>query len=185
VPGDVDSVNGQAVVSERHVRVVTPWRLLLGSVVAGVVVLDQASKAAVRALLPLHDSVAIVPGFLSFTHVHNTGAAFGLVNSVDIPFKPVLMTAIAVAALIAIGVFAIRTGTEEPVTQLGLAFVIGGASGNLIDRVTAGYVIDFIDVYWRGWHFWAFNVADSAITVGAVLLILDIGFFNRHVSKTV
>ena len=158
-------------------------RLLV--VLAGaVVVLDQISKAMVRSMLPLHESVSVVPGLLDLTHVRNTGAAFGVLNAVEIPFKPVLMTAIALTALLAIGVFAVRTTSHEPMTQLGLALVFGGATGNLIDRVTIGSVIDFIDVYWRNWHFWAFNVADSAITVGACLLILEMTILNRHVSTT-
>ena len=160
-------------------------RALLSSLAVGIIVLDQASKAAVRALLALHESVAVIPGLLSLTHVRNTGAAFGLLNSVDIPFKPVLMAFITLGALVAIGIFAMQTASDNPLARLGLALVLGGAGGNLIDRVTAGYVIDFIDVYWRAWHFWTFNVADSAITVGAILLILDVGFLNRHVSKTV
>ncbi len=162
-----------------------PSRALLAGIAAIIIVLDQITKAIVRAMLPLHESVGIVPGFLDMTHVRNTGAAFGLLNVVDIPFKPVLMTAIALTALIAIGVFALRTTSHEPLARVGLALVFGGATGNLIDRVTAGYVIDFIDVYWRNWHFWAFNVADSAITVGACLLILDMTLLNRHVSTTV
>ena len=154
---------------------------VLVAVAATVVALDQATKALVRAWLPLYESVSIVPQLLDFTHVRNTGAAFGLLNAVDIPFKPLLMTAIALAALVAIGVFAVRTSPTEPLARLGLALVFGGATGNLIDRVTAGYVVDFVDVYWRGWHFWAFNVADAAITVGACLLILDTAILNRHV----
>ena len=186
MPGNTDgSMDAHAAEASPVPSTFEPSRALLGGLVAGIVVLDQASKAAVRAMLALHDSITIVPGFLNFTHVHNTGAAFGLLNSVDLPFKPPLMTAIAVAALIAISVFAMRTTANEPLAQLGLALVIGGAFGNLIDRVTAGYVIDFIDVYWASWHFWVFNVADSAITIGAALLILDMGFLNRHVSKIV
>ena len=154
---------------------------VLAAVAAAVVALDQVTKALVRAWLPLYESVSIVPQLLDFTHVRNTGAAFGLLNAVDIPFKPLLMTAIALAALVAIGVFAVRTSPTEPLARLGLALVFGGATGNLIDRVTAGYVVDFVDVYWRGWHFWAFNVADAAITVGACLLILDTAILNRHV----
>ena len=149
---------------------------MLVTLAAMVVALDQGTKAMVRATLSLHESVSVVPGLLDFTHVRNTGAAFGFLNAVDIPFKPVLMTAIALIALIAIGAFAVRTPSHEPMTQLGLALVFGGATGNLIDRVTAGHVIDFIDVYWGDWHFWAFNVADSAITVGASLLILEMAF---------
>ena len=154
---------------------------VLVALAAAVVALDQVTKALVQALLPLHESVSVVPRLLDFTHVRNTGVAFGLLNTVDIPFKPALMTAIALVALVAIGVFAVRTSPAEPLARLGLALVFGGATGNLIDRVTAGYVIDFVDVYWNGWHFWAFNVADSAITVGACLLILETTVLNRHV----
>ncbi len=154
---------------------------VLAAAAGAVVALDQVTKALVRAFLPLHESVSIVPQLLDFTHVRNTGAAFGLLNAVDIPFKPLLMTGIALAALVAIGIFAVRTSPAEPLARIGLALVFGGATGNLIDRVTAGYVIDFVDVYWNNWHFWAFNVADSAITVGACLLILDTTVLNRHV----
>ena len=186
MPGDTDgSIDAHAAEASRGPSTFVPSRALLGGLVAGIVVLDQASKAAVRAMLALHDSITLVPGFLNLVHVRNTGAAFGLLNSVDLPFKPMLMTAIAVAALVAIGVFAMRTTDNEPLAQLGLALVIGGAVGNVIDRMTAGYVIDFIDVYWASWHFWTFNVADSAITIGAALLILDMGFLNRHVSTPV
>ena len=154
---------------------------VLVAVAATVVALDQVTKALVQALLPLYESVNVVPRLLDFTHVRNTGVAFGLLNAVDIPFKPLLMSAIALTALVAIGVFAVRTNPAEPLARFGLALVFGGATGNLIDRITAGYVIDFVDVYWSDWHFWAFNVADSAITVGACLLILDTIVWNRHV----
>ena len=159
-----------------------PGTPLLGMLAAVVVMLDQATKALVRMRLPLHDSVEVIPGLLDFTHVRNTGAAFGFLNAVDIPMKPVLMTAIALAALVAIGLFAMRTGTDEPLARIGLALVCAGATGNLVDRITAGHVVDFVDVHWMGWHFWTFNVADSAITVGACLLILEMAVLNRHVS---
>ena len=159
------------------------WRLLFVIIVTSVAVFDQITKAIVHAMLPLHASVTIIPGFLNFTHIHNTGMAFGFLDSVDILFKPALIASIALAALIALLIFALRQAIYEPLAQLAFAFVIGGAIGNLIDRVTAGYVIDFIDVYWRNWHFWAFNVADSAITVGAVFLILDMAL-KRDVSTT-
>jgi signal peptidase II len=157
----------------------------LGGLAIFIVVLDQVTKAVVRMMLSLHQSVDIVPGLISFTHVHNTGVAFGFLNAVEIPFKPVLMTGIALAALIAIGMFAMQTTSDEPLTKIGLALVFGGATGNLIDRITLGYVIDFIDVYWGTWHFWAFNVADSAITIGACFLILEMALLNRHVSTSI
>ena len=94
------------------------------------------------------------------------------------------MTAISLFALLAIAVYAIRVPPGQPLARLGLAGVLGGATGNLIDRIAAGYVVDFVDVYWGTWHFWAFNVADAAITVGACCLILDVVFLNEHVSET-
>ena len=163
----------------------TRSKITLASLAGVVVALDQTTKAVVRATLPLHDSVEVIPNFLSFTYVRNTGAAFGLLNGVDFPLKTAVMTMVALTALVAIGVYAAKTSIPEPATRLGLALVIGGAVGNLIDRITFGYVVDFIDVYWRGWHFWAFNVADAAITIGASLLILDMIWMDRHVSRTV
>ena len=168
----------------QSVRFVASRRLLIALGVI-TVVLDQCTKAAVRALLPLHDSVSVIPGFLDFTYVQNTGAAFGLLNSADLPFKTAIMTVIALTALVAISVFAMKTSSQDPLGQIGLALVMGGAVGNLIDRVTTGYVVDFVDAYWGDWHFWAFNVADAAITVGACLLILDMMLVNRHVSEAV
>ena len=161
-----------------------PSRRVTFGVAASILVLDQVSKALVRAWLPLHSSVTIIPELLDFRYVRNTGAAFGLLNAADIPFKAALMTAIALFALIAIAVYASRATRDEPLSKLGLAAVLGGAVGNLIDRVTSGYVVDFVDVYWRSWHFWAFNVADAAITAGACCLILDMAFLHRHVSET-
>ncbi len=162
-----------------------PSRVLLGTLSVLVVGLDQTAKALVRAALPLHDSLVVIPGFLDFTHARNTGAAFGLLNTVDLPFKPAILTGVAVMALAAIGFYASRTTSREWPSQFGLALVIGGAIGNLIDRVTMGFVLDFIDVYWGSWHFWVFNVADASITVGATLLVLDMLFVQRHVSETV
>jgi signal peptidase II len=133
-------------------------------IVVFVVVLDQLTKVLVGRALELHESVDVVPGFLSLTRVHNTGAAFGMLNGVDFAFKAVVMSLVALA---------------------GIASVVGGAIGNLIDRATAGYVLDFVDAYWNGWHFWAFNVADAAITIGVGLMILDILGVGRRASNPV
>jgi signal peptidase II len=149
-----------------------------------VVALDQVTKAMVRAGVPLHGSVTVIPGFMDFTHVRNTGAAFGLLNSAEFPLKAAVMTLISVGALVAIAVYSASLAREQLVARIGLALIIGGAAGNLIDRVTIGSVVDFVDVYWRSYHFWAFNVADSAITVGAGLMILDLFGVGTHVSKT-
>ena len=171
----------EAALSNRFV----PSRALLIWISSLTIAIDQGTKYAIRTLLSLHDSVSVIPGFLDFTYVRNTGAAFGLLNSSDIPFKPAIMTAIALTALVTIVIYALKAPSQSSLNQIGLTLVIGGAVGNLIDRVTMGYVVDFIDVYWGNWHFWAFNIADAAITVGACLLILDMLLAERYVSKTV
>jgi len=150
-----------------------------------VVVLDQLTKALVRETLPLHESVTIVPGLLDFTHVRNTGAAFGILNAADFPYKTALIAIIASAGLIAVALYSATLANQQLAARLGLALIIGGAAGNLIDRVFVGSVIDFVDVYWRTHHFWAFNVADSCITIGVTIMILDMIGVGRHASHPV
>ncbi len=149
------------------------------------VVLDQITKMLVRNALALHDSVEVIPGFLDLTRVHNTGAAFGMMNGVDFAFKTVVMSMVALAALGGVGWYAISVPLTDVVARIGIAGVVGGAVGNLIDRATAGYVLDFVDAYWNGWHFWAFNVADAAITLGVGCMILDILGLGRRASNSV
>jgi signal peptidase II len=162
-------------------------RLSVGSLgIAGVIVaVDQATKAVVRASLPLHDSRAIIPGLLDLTHVQNSGAAFGLLNAADFPYKAAVIAVVATAALVGIALFAAGLSPNQRLARLGLALIMGGAAGNLIDRVTTGYVVDFVDVYWRQHHFWAFNVADSAITIGVIGMMLDmLGVGNSKAAST-
>jgi signal peptidase II len=155
-------------------------------VIVAVVLLDQVVKAAVRPRLGLFDSVSVIPGFFSLTRVHNTGAAFGLMNAVDIPFKTVMMALVQTTALVGLAIYAATLAPGQRLTRVGLSFVIGGALGNLIDRVFAGYVLDFFDFYWGGWHFWAFNIADASITIGVALMVLDLlGAGHTRVSRTV
>jgi signal peptidase II len=159
-----------------------PFELLT---IAGVVGFDQLTKEIVRRTLDLYDHVPVIPGFLDLTHVQNTGAAFGLLNAADFPYKPLLRIGIAAIALIAIAAYATQLGFHERLARFGLALILGGAFGNLIDRALAGHVVDFVDVYWGTSHFWAFNVADAAITVGAVLVLLDmIGLGRQHASRS-
>jgi signal peptidase II len=151
-----------------------------------VVVFDQATKWLVRTRLDLHDSLEVIPGLLNLTRVHNTGAAYGLMNDVDFPFKSVIMTLIACAAIAGLALWGATLEPQQQLARKGLAFVLGGAAGNLIDRIHAGYVLDFVDVYSGDWHFWAFNVADAAITVGVVLMLIDfLGLGTRRVSRAV
>ena len=155
-------------------------------IIALVVILDQITKALLRNALSLGDSRPLIPGLVDFTHVQNTGAAFGLLNAIDFPYKPVVMLVIASLALLAIAAYGTQLGFHDRLARFGLALILGGAFGNLVDRILHGHVIDFVDVYWRDVHFWAFNVADAAISVGAVLVLLDmIGVGRRHASHTV
>jgi signal peptidase II len=154
--------------------------------IAAIVVLDQLTKFVVRHTLALHDSINLIPGFLDLTHVQNTGAAFGLLNAADFPYKPAVMIGIAAIALVAIAAYGTQLGFHERLARFGLSLILGGAFGNLIDRAVSGYVVDFVDVYWGTSHFWAFNVADAAITVGAILVLLDmIGLGRQHASHSV
>jgi signal peptidase II len=156
--------------------------MAIGTIVA----VDQLTKFLVRHSLPLYAKKEIVPRLLDFTHVQNTGAAFGVLNAADFPYKSALMIGIATLALVAISLYARQLGSHEKLSRYGLALILGGAFGNLIDRAIAGYVIDFVDVYWGDAHFWAFNVADAAITIGAVLVLFEmIGFGRRHASHPV
>jgi signal peptidase II len=156
------------------------------SIAAAVVVLDQIVKAMVRSTLDLHESVVVIPSFFSLTRVHNYGAAFGLMNAAEFPFKTVVLSIVATLALGALSWYGATLPAEQRLARLGLALIIGGAAGNLIDRLRSGYVVDFVDLYWRDWHFWAFNVADAAITVGVSLMILDLLQIGRHrVSRAV
>jgi signal peptidase II len=145
-----------------------------------VVALDQITKAMVRDRLPLHDSISVIPGFLDLTRVHNTGAAFGMLNGVDFPLKTLVLSVVASVALAGVSWYALSVPLGDRFARIGVAGILGGAIGNLIDRSTEGYVLDFVDAYWRGWHFWAFNVADAAITVGVVFMILDILGLGRR-----
>ena len=152
-------------------------------VAATVVVLDQITKALIRPVLALHESREIVPGFLDLTRVHNTGAAFGMLNGVDFPFKTIVLSLVAAVALGGVAWYAATVPLTDRLARLGIAGVLGGAIGNLIDRATSGYVLDFVDAYWKGWHFWAFNVADAAITIGVIFMILDILGLGRRTER--
>jgi len=162
-----------------------PQRLIEFVLPMVIVAVDQATKAMVRASVPIHDSVTVIPGFFNITHALNSGAAFGILDGADFPYKTVVIAVIATAALIGVGMYAASLSHHQLIARIGLALIVGGAAGNLIDRVLAGSVVDFADFYLGTHHFWAFNVADSAISVGVTMLILDMLITGPHVPKTV
>jgi len=136
-----------------------------------VIALDQLTKhIAIAALEPYH-AQAVIPGFLNWTLAYNAGAAFSFLHDAG-GWQRWLFTGLAIVVSIVLVVWLRRTDRGEWRTALPLALVIGGALGNLIDRIRFGHVTDFIEVYYQQWSWPAFNVADSAISVGAVLLIL-------------
>jgi signal peptidase II len=135
------------------------------------VVLDQISKQIVNAQLVLHHSVAIFPGF-NFTLVYNEGAAFSFLSNAG-GWQRWAFTALSIVISIVLLAWLKKLDHSKRALAAGLAFILGGAIGNLIDRVIYGHVIDFIDVYYKNYHWPAFNLADSAIVLGAGLLILD------------
>jgi signal peptidase II len=136
-------------------------------------ILDRAAKILVEAYLPLHQSLTIIPGFLDLAHTRNTGVAFGFFANSDSSWMPHVLTLISGLALLTILVFSLRNSSRNWKLQLGLMLVLGGAAGNLYDRLLYGYVIDFIEAYYRSYHWPTFNVADSSISVGIGLLLLE------------
>ena len=137
-----------------------------------VLVVDQWTKWLIELHLPHHSAHPIVPGLVNLTHIRNNGVAFGLFAT-DGGGNPWLLTALGLGALAAVLAYFWLASSRDRVLLVALALVVGGALGNLIDRVASGAVTDFIDVF-VGTHHWpAFNVADSAISVGIVLMALD------------
>ena len=149
-----------------------------------IVVSDQFTKALVRQRLDLHESITLIPELLALTRVHNSGAAFGMFNAMEFPGKTVVLILVATLALVGVAWYAASIPSTDRLARLGVACILGGAIGNLIDRATAGYVLDFVDASWQGWHFWAFNVADAAITIGVILMIFDLVGLGRRASNT-
>lgn len=156
------------------------WQLLW--IAAIVFVVDQLTKFAAVDYLMRHGDVPLT-GFLNFVLVHNTGAAFGLFSSAS-GWQNIFFITVASVACLVILWMTWRLTTHDRILGTGLMLILGGAAGNLTDRLLHGYVIDFVDVYYQTWHWPAFNVADSAITVGAALLIIDaLGLSRRNMKQ--
>lgn len=140
---------------------------------AAIVALDIWTKSLVLARIQLHDAIPVIPNFFQLVHVRNTGAAFGLGANASSKLVPILLNVGAIAVFCVVVVYALRTAVTDRVLQTGLHLILGGAIGNLLDRFRFGYVVDFLDVYVGRYHWPAFNVADSAICIGIVLLFFD------------
>lgn len=148
-----------------------------------VLVADQWTKWLVDLHLPEHGVEPIVPGLLNLTHVKNTGVAFGFFAATGRGAGSWLLTALGLSALALVGLYFWRVPRSNRLLQAALALVLGGAIGNLVDRVAAGAVTDFIDFYFGTYHWHTFNVADSAISVGIALIAWDTLVAHRRLGQ--
>lgn len=153
-------------------------RVALFALAAGIVVLDRVTKLWIQASVSLHETHTVIPGVFDIVHTENRGMAFGLFNDGDSFLRRFLLVAVALVVLLVVARILWRLPASDVrdhrFTQLSLALILGGAVGNFYDRLLRGSVTDFLDFYVGDYHWPSFNVADSAITVGAALLALDL-----------
>ena len=157
-------------VERRSGGVSRKWKIVVAWV-AAIVIVDQLTKAIVDRTMPLHHSIPIIEEFLNLTYIRNTGAAFGMFAGSHEVFRRPFLIAVSIIAIGFILVMLRRLREDATGLVSALAFILGGAIGNLIDRIFYGEVIDFVDVYWSNYHWPAFNVADSFITIGVTITL--------------
>jgi signal peptidase II len=141
-----------------------------------VVLLDRFSKLAIERNLSLHDSISLIPGFFRLTHLENPGAAFGLFADSPSEWKIAGLVLFSLVALVIVATLLWKNSHSMTTTGVGLSLILGGAIGNLWDRLVSGHVVDFLLFYIGQYQWPAFNVADSAIVIGAGLLVFEILF---------
>jgi signal peptidase II len=153
-------------------------------IAAAVFALDRLTKWIIETRVGAFDTISVIPGFFDIIHTRNPGAAFSMFANLDSPLRPLLLIGVAGTALGLVAWMLRKAGTLDFPTALGLAFILGGACGNLFDRVTAGSVTDFLEFYIGAYHWPTFNVADSAICTGSGLLILAMLRPKRQTAQT-
>lgn len=147
------------------------------AVIAGIIIaVDQITKALIFNYLPLHDSISVIPGFFNITHIHNPGGAFGFLAHQGQHVRTLVFLFISSLAVCLVFWLYKKTPASHPILASGLALIFGGAIGNLIDRVRFGKVIDFLDFFIGNLHWPAFNIADSAISIGITIFALHLVF---------
>lgn len=139
---------------------------------------DQVTKAIVSHRIALSTDLSLIPGFLNLTHIQNRGAIFGFFSQSGSRLVYLLITLASLVALALVIYYFFKTSPSEKLMKISLSLILGGALGNLMDRIFRGYVIDFMDFYVKKWHWPSFNIADSCISIGAILLII-IFLFKR------
>jgi signal peptidase II len=151
----------------------------------GIVILDRLAKLAVERKIPLHDGIQIIPGFFRITHLENRGAAFGLFADSPSEWKIGMLVLFSIIALVIVSTLLWKNSHAISSTGIGLSLILGGAIGNLWDRLSAGHVTDFLLFYIGRYQWPAFNVADSAIVIGATLLVFEILFTKTPAEQKV
>ena len=148
-------------------------------VIAGIIILlDQVTKLIVLDTMPLFHNISVISGFFNLTHIHNPGGAFGFLSTQTSNIQRLLFLFASSLAIGFIFYFYKKTPREQTWLSTGFALVLGGAIGNLIDRIRLGKVVDFLDFYIGNWHWPAFNLADSAVSIGMLIFLFHI-FFKR------
>ena len=142
--------------------------------VAVTLVVDRWTKALIRNRFDLNESISVIDGFFNITYVRNTGVAFGIFSSISSPVKSVLLSLFTAFAAIVVIAYSVRSPVRNRLLQVALGLILGGALGNLYDRLAYGYVVDFLELYAGSYHWPSFNVADAAISTGVVLLAIEI-----------
>ena len=148
------------------------WPYLI--VVFVTLALDRWTKSMIHTHLNLNQSISVIDGLFDITYIRNTGVAFGIFNTFSSPAKSLILSVFAITAAVVVIVYSLRNPAGNWRLQGALSLILAGALGNLYDRLTYGYVIDFLEFYLRSYHWPAFNVADSAITIGVILLAFEI-----------
>lgn len=148
--------------------------------VLAILALDRWTKWLIQTKLLLNQTILIIDGFFNITYVRNTGVAFGILDPVNLPLKSTVLAVLTLAAIAGVLVYTWRTPINQTLLHTALSLILAGALGNLYDRVNYGYVIDFIEVYFRSYRWPSFNVADSAITIGVGLLVLQVLRKDTH-----
>jgi len=149
-------------------------RLPYGLLVVVVLILDRWTKLLIQKRFELNESISVIDGFFNITYVRNTGVAFGIFSSISSPAKSVLLSIFTACAAVVVVTYSVRSPARNWLLQIALSLILGGALGNLYDRLVYGYVVDFLELYAGSYHWPSFNVADSAISIGVALLALEI-----------
>jgi signal peptidase II len=149
-----------------------------------VLIVDQATKNIIARTIPLHDSITVIPGFFRLSHVLNPGAAFSLFADSRSPYMPWILIGFSLIVMVVVTSMLWKARTTFTLTNIGLSLILGGALGNLLDRLLLGSVIDFLAFKLGSYHWPDFNVADSAIVCGSILLMADIFFAPNLQAKS-